>query len=101
MAAIGSIRLAVKDGKPQSGTAFRLHEVAKASRTLVVNGAEVEVCAGNPYIIARLGVDNSPTSAFDAAHEACQQALDILSIDRTHDLSIRGAFDEHVVWWRN
>jgi len=28
-------------------------------------------------------------------------ALDLLAIDRTQDLSIRGAFDEHILWWRD
>jgi len=60
MAAIGSIRLAVQDGTPQSGAAFRLNEPSKACRTLIVDAARIELGASNPYIVASLAVDHSP-----------------------------------------
>lgn len=86
---------------PTSGGAFLLTSPAKVSRAVDCPGGwAAEVKAGGKYVVARNPSTLAGYAASrDAAFNAAQQGLDLLSIARAADLGIRDSESEHVTWW--
>jgi hypothetical protein len=88
-------------GIPLSGGSFLLDREAPVSERKVVDRHwTTEVREGAKYVLARGGTEANYEDARDQALWAAQRGLDLLCISGAADLSIVGAEDGHITWWR-
>jgi len=81
------------------GAAFLVTSPPTKDVVFPLEGGEIEVRNGQPYVVARLTPALDPTTAFSVGHKLVQQGLDLMSILGIHDAVIRDAEDEHLIWW--
>lgn len=100
MTKLGTITLISEDSNPLlSGAAFLLTSRSTQSHVIEINGGEVEIQEGGPYVVARFSSALDATSAFTTGHALAQEGLDMMSILGHYDAVIRDADDEHLIWW--
>ncbi len=101
MATLAGVAIAGKNSIFESGAAFLLSQDCGIDSVITLpSGWEVELCAGSPYVVARITGASDPTAVFNASHEAAQQGLDLLAVQGKAHLSTRNASDECLLWWR-
>lgn len=83
---------------PTSGAAFLLAAPVKSAQSVTHDGWTAEV--RTRYLVIRKPVALAGyTETRDAAFQAAQRALDLLTMSRAANLSIRDADIEHLAWW--
>jgi len=101
LATLGTVQIADKESRFDSGAAFLLSDKSHISAVISVpSGREVEVRKGNPYIVARIKGASKDKEAFSSAYNAAQIGLDILSIEGKARLLTRDVFNDSLLWWR-
>jgi hypothetical protein len=81
------------------GAAFLLTSPPTKDEVFPLEGGEIEVRNGQPYVVARLAPALDATTGFSVGHNLAQQGLDLMSILGIQDAVIRDAEDEHLIWW--
>ena len=100
MAKIGSIPLlSIDQVKNPGGAAFLLATASGEDALQQVENGEIEICSGQPFLVARFSLASDAKSAFQKGHSLAQKGLDLLSILGIQDLIIRDAENEHIIWW--
>jgi hypothetical protein len=100
MAKIGSIPLlSIDQVKNPGGAAFLLATASGEDALQQVENGEIEICSGQPFLVARFSLTSDAKSAFQKGHSLTQKGLDLLSILGIQDLIIRDAENEHIIWW--
>ena len=81
------------------GAAFLLSSPPKKDKVIYLEGGEVEVQKGQPYVVARFAPATDANAAFSDGHNFAQRGLDLMSILGTQDATMHDAEDEHLIWW--
>jgi hypothetical protein len=82
-----------------AGAAFELQSAARESETTAFDGWEAEVVEGHRVVVARGGSERSYDHALRSGLLHAQKGLDLMSLNGTNNLVIKGFADDHVVWW--
>ncbi len=104
MASIGMINIGGRDDLTQtiefhSAVVFLLDSLSKINKIFYFqdNEWELEVKSGNHSIVARSHLKLSVDVLLSKGFELCQQALDILSVERKGNMQIKKPGEEHIV----
>lgn len=104
MASIGMINIGGRDDLTEtidfsSAVVFLLDSLSKVNKTFYFQDKEweVEVKSGNHSIVARSHLKLSVDVLLSRGFELCQQALDLLSIERKGNMQIEKPGEEHII----